>query len=91
MIIIIIIIKPFNKTEVQDQLASQVNSTKHLEKSLCLSFSKSFKKLQRNSERGIQTDSKNILKGSYIKGSYTMIYMGFIPGMQGWFIMCQSM
>ena len=39
--------KIFQQTEVQDQMASQVNSIKHLEKSQHPSFSNSSKKLQR--------------------------------------------
>ena len=32
------VIKSSHKTKTQDQMASQVNSIKHLEKSKCLSF-----------------------------------------------------
>ena len=41
------LIKIFQQTKAQDQMASQMNSTKNLEKSLYLAYSNSSRKLQR--------------------------------------------
>ena len=48
-------IKIFQQTKVHDQVASQANSIKHLEKSQHLSFSNSSKKLQREKHSQIHS------------------------------------